>query len=116
MQAREDDFDTADFFTGVLVDRHTPSIVTDGNGTVLVKNHINARGMAGNGLVNTIINYLLDKVIGPAGVGVHARSLANGLKTGKDLNICGVVRFTQTCYLKQSSLSRQPRHLVVNFA
>jgi hypothetical protein len=83
---REDHFDTRHALTLVLVHRHAAAIVGSRERAILVEHDIDAPGVAGDSLVHGVVDDLLREMIRPGGVGVHARALAHGFKTGQDFN------------------------------
>ena len=54
-----------------------------------MQGHVDLVGVAGQGLVDAVVDDLLGEVVGSRGVGVHARALSHGLKPRKDLDVFG---------------------------
>ena len=67
---------------GVNINRHTPAVITHRDGAVFVQNDGDFTGEAGQCLIDTVVDHFLSEVIGPRGVGVHARALAHGVEAG----------------------------------
>ncbi len=86
MQPGQDQFYAGDFFFRVNVDRHAAAVVFHFHGAVFVHGQGDGFGVSGQGFVDTVVQYFLHQVIGSAGVGVHARTLAHRIKTGEDFN------------------------------
>ena len=91
MEGRQDYFNTRQFLHGVQVHRHAPAVILDADTAIAVQYHVNAVGVALDGLVDRVINDLLGQMIWTRGVGVHPRALAHRLEAGQDLNGIGVV-------------------------
>jgi hypothetical protein len=87
----EDDLDSGQALVGVEVHRHATAIVADLQGAIGVEDHGDGPGMAGQGLVDAVIYDFLGEVIGPGGVGVHARALADRVQAAQNLDGGGVV-------------------------
>ena len=47
-----------------------------------MQDDIDLAGMAGNGLIDTVIDHFLCQVIGAAGIGIHTWPFLHRLKTG----------------------------------
>ena len=95
MQARQDQFDAGDLFFRVLVDRHAAAIIDDFQGPVAAQLDVDALAMAGNGLIDAVIDDLMGQVIGPGnGIRIHPRPAANGIQPAQHLDIGGVVILT----------------------
>jgi hypothetical protein len=47
--------------------------------------------MAGDSLVHTVVNDFLRQMVGPGGIGVHARPFADRIQTAEDFYRGGVV-------------------------
>jgi hypothetical protein len=50
--------------------------------------------MAGNGLIDTVINHFLRQVIGARGIGVHPRALADRVQATQYLDGGGIIYST----------------------
>ena len=91
VQPGKDKLHPGQSFFLVQIDRHAPTVVLHTQGIVAVQHHINPPGVAGEGLVNAVINDFLGQVVGPRRVGIHPRALAHRIKTAQDFNGIGVV-------------------------
>ena len=92
VQHREDDLDGRLLHLRVLVHRHTPAVVGDTDGVVGVNHHVDGRAVAGEGLVDGVVDDLVDQVMesfGSGGPDVHTGPLANSLKSLENLNVLG---------------------------
>jgi hypothetical protein len=58
------------------VDRHAAAVVCDFQRAVLVQHHVDALGVAGQRLVDRVIDDFVGKVVRTAGIRVHAGSSA----------------------------------------
>ena len=73
------------------VHRHAASVVGHLQRTVLVQHHVDTGRIAGDGLVDTVVDNFLGEMVGPFGLGVHARALAHRLKSREDFDgFCGI--------------------------
>ena len=71
-----------------------PAVVHDGDGVVRVDGHVDGVAEAGHGLVDGVVDDLIDQVVQPAdvrGADVHARPAAHRLQTLQHLNLRSVV-------------------------
>src|SRR3569623_178402 len=91
VQPREYHFHARHFFARMHVDRHAAAVVFHFQRAVFIKRHFDTAGVAGDRLVDAIVDHLLGKVIGAAGVGVHTGALAHRFETGQHLDGGGVV-------------------------
>ncbi|MNQ56832.1 hypothetical protein D3C85_709670 [compost metagenome] len=91
MQLGEDQLDAGHPFLGVDIHRHAAAVVEYLQGIVLVEDHLHALGVAGQGLVHAVVDDFLGQVVGPRGVGVHARALAYRVEAGEDFDGIRVV-------------------------
>ncbi len=97
VQLGEDQLDTRHPFLGVNVHRHAAAVVDHFQRVVLVQDHLDRAGMPGKGFVDTVVDDFLGQVIGPRGVGVHARALAHRIEAGKNLDgFCGIRHLSGT--------------------
>jgi len=94
VQAREDHLDARHALALVLVHRHAAAVVADRERTVLIEHHVNAPGVAGDGLVHGVVDDFLRQMIRPGGVGVHPRALTHRFEPGQDFNGRGIVSGT----------------------
>ena len=60
--------------------------------SVLVQRHVDLPAVAGDGLVDAVVDDLVREVIGPRGVGVHAGAAAHRLEACEYFDVGGVVR------------------------
>ena len=110
---------------GHRVDRDAAAVVRDGDGVVRMDDDLDLVGLAGQGLVDGVVDDLVDQVMEAAGAGradVHARPLANGLEALQDRDVLGAVAavpfaLTLLGLLRQSvpsvqagSRARRPAH------
>jgi hypothetical protein len=80
----------------VHVDGDAAAVVLDRDRAVLVDAHIDAVGLAGERLVDGVVDHLPDEVVQPLHAGVadvHRRALAHGIEAFEDLDGTGVVAF-----------------------
>jgi len=91
MQPGEDQLDAGNAFFGVNVDWHAAAVVGHLATAIGVQRHLDAGGVAGQCLVDGVINHLLRQMVGPGGVGVHARAAFDRVETGQDFDIGSVV-------------------------
>ena len=80
VQARQDEFDAADFLLRVDVDRHAAPVIGNADRAVLVERNVNLLAVAGDGLIDAIVDDFMSEVIRPRGVGVHAGAAAHRLE------------------------------------
>ncbi|MNC52548.1 hypothetical protein D3C75_1019000 [compost metagenome] len=91
MQLGEDQLDAADALLRVDVHRHAATIVEHLQRVVGVEDHLHRLGVPGQRLVDAVVDDFLGQVVGPAGVGVHARALAHRIEAGEDFDgFCGI--------------------------
>ena len=97
VQLGHDDFGRRASFLFVDVDRDAAAIVLDRHRIVRVNGDGDAIRIAGQGLVDGVIDHLVDHVMQAGGVigvaDVHARPLANGVQSLEDLDVFGSVVF-----------------------
>ena len=91
VQAGEDELDAAHFLLGMDVDRHAAAVVRDLQGAVLEEGDVDLLAVAGDRLIDAVVDDLVGQVVGPRGVRVHARAAAHGLQAGEDFDIGGGV-------------------------
>jgi hypothetical protein len=99
MQLRHDDFGGGDAFFGVNVDGDAAPIVGDRARTVGVERHAHQFGVAGQRLVDRIVDDFVDHVMEAGAVvgvaDIHARALAHRIEPAQDLDRIGVVGFVR---------------------
>ena len=105
MQLGEDYFDPGNFLLRVDIDRHAATVIDHAKRLVGVQNHTDLRRVTGDGFVDTIVYHLLREVIGPGGVGIHARSFPDRFEPR------GVVLIFQRWWFLTVNRSRIPRPL-----
>ena len=94
VQLGEDHLDAGEPGLGLLVDRDAAAVVVDLGGAVGVQRDVDPGAVAGQRLVDGVVDDLPQAVHQPAGVGgadVHARALADGLEPLEDEQVLGVV-------------------------
>jgi len=86
VQLGKDQLDTGNALFGVDVHRHAAAIVADFQRVIGVQNDLHRPGVASQGFVDAVVDDFLGQVVGPAGVGVHARPLADRVKAREDFD------------------------------
>ncbi|MNN70202.1 hypothetical protein D3C81_1860390 [compost metagenome] len=79
----------------MLTDRNAAAVIDDRNAVVLMDNHIDLVAIAGQGLVNTVVDYFPHQVVKAAGAGgadIHTGPLAHRFKSFQHLNLTFIVR------------------------
>ena len=56
-----------------------------------MKHHVDLAAMAGERFIDRVVDHFLRQMIGAGGVGIHTRTLANGLQPSEHLNGVSVV-------------------------
>ena len=92
MQLGEDQFDARNALLRVDVHRHATTIVDHLQRVVLVQDHLHGAGVTRQGLVDTVVDDFLREVVGPRGIGVHTRTLADRVQARQDFNGFGGIR------------------------
>ena len=82
----EDHLHPGDALLGVDVHGHAATVVFHFQGTVIVEDHPQPAGMAGDGLVHGVVDHLLGEMVGAGGVGVHPRALAHRVEARQHLD------------------------------
>ena len=77
VERRQNHFNTGYTLFWMDVHRHAAAIVADRQRTVLVQHHIDPLGVPGESFVDAVVDHFLRQMVGPSGIGVHARALAN---------------------------------------
>jgi len=86
--------DAGDAFAGNFVDRDASTVVNDADAVVRQDRHFDMRGVAGQCLVDGVVDDLVDQVVQTAragGADVHARADAHRLKAFQHLQVAGVI-------------------------
>ena len=95
VQGRHDERDRRDLLDRVLVDRDAAAVVDDPDSAVGLQRHLDVGRMAGQRLVDGVVDRLVDQMVQAAltgGADVHAGSLANRLEPFENLDVARVVR------------------------
>jgi hypothetical protein len=111
VQHGEHDLDRRALLLLVHRDRDAAAVVGDGDRVVRVDRHLDGGGVAGESLVDGVVDDLPDEVVQTALTGradVHARTLANRLETLEDGDVLGVV----AAPLSLAVIARQPNLLL----
>ena len=80
---------------GVVVDRDAPAVVGDPAAAVGEQRHLDARAVTGHGLVDGVVDDLVDQVVQAGGAGgsdVHAGAFADRLEALEHRDVLGAVR------------------------
>ena len=91
-----DEFEGRDLELGMDLNRNTAAIVTNGDGSVGVNGDLNTCAVAGQMLVDRVVENLEDAVVESALIGiadVHTRALTDGLESLKFVDLGGAVFF-----------------------
>ena len=75
---------------GVHVNRDTAAVILNGYGTVLIDGYLDVCAVAGHGLVDRVIDYLIYQVVQTLFTDVtniHCRAFAHCLETLQHLNV-----------------------------
>ena len=91
VQLGQDQLDAGDALFRMDVHRHAATVVDHLEGVVGVQDHLHLARMTGQGLVHAVVDDFLGQVVGPGGVGVHARALAHRIESGEDFDGVGVI-------------------------
>ena len=87
MQPREDQLDAADFLFRMDVDRHAAAVVRDFQRAVLVQHDVDALGVAGERLVDRVVDDFVREMVRAAGVRVHAGSPAHRIEPAEYFDV-----------------------------
>ena len=112
VQAREDQLDAAHLLLRMDVDRHAAAVVRDLQRAVLVQRDVDLLAVAGDRLIDAVVDDLVREVVGALRVGVHARPSPHGLEAGQDLDVGGGIRLAhpvQCLQVAQRVRSMRPR-------
>ena len=94
VQLREHQLHGGDVLAVALAGGDAAAVVDDGHAAVGAQRHVDAVGVAGEGLVHRVVDDLPDEVVQAALTGradVHAGPLAHGVEAFEDLDRLGVV-------------------------
>ena len=94
VQHGEHGFQSALAGAGVHVGGNAAAVVGDGAAAVLIEDDENFIAVAGERLVDRVVDHLIDKVVQtprPGGADVHARAFANRLQAFQHLDLLGAV-------------------------
>ena len=91
VQARQDQLDAADLLLRMDVDRHAAAVVRDLQRAVLVQHHVDALGVAGQRLVDGVVDDFVREMIRATGVRVHAGAPAHGIEPAQYFDVGGGV-------------------------
>src|SRR5690606_3253541 len=91
VQPGEDQLDARHALLGVDVDRHAAAVVGHLAAAVGVQGHLDHPRVPGQRLVDSVVDHLLGQVVGPRGVGVHARPALDRVQARQDFDVGGVV-------------------------
>ncbi len=90
----QDDLGSGALLLGMLVDRDAAAVVDDGDRLVGMDRDLDVVAVAGQRLVDGVVDDLVDEVMQSARAGradVHARALAHGIETAEDRDLAGCV-------------------------
>ena len=87
VQPGEDQLDAAHLLFRVDVDRHAAAVVDDLERPVLVEGHVDLAAVARQRFVDAVVDDFVREVVGPTGVGVHARASPDGLESAQDFDV-----------------------------
>lgn len=94
MQDRHDDLDRGATLGRVDVDGDASAVVDDTDTAVVEQRHLDVVAVAGEGLVDRVVDHLVDEVVQTTLSGradVHAGTLAHGLESFEDRDVAGTV-------------------------
>ncbi len=87
MQPREDQLHAADLLLRMDVHRHAAAVVGDLQRAILEQRHLDQVAVARQRLVDAVVDDFMREMVGPRGVGVHARAATHGVEAGEHLDI-----------------------------
>src|SRR5699024_1493414 len=90
----QDHLNSRELLFWMLINWHTPPIITHFQRAIRMENHFELGGKTGNGLIDTIINDFLGQVIWPLSISIHARPLTHRFQTAYYSNYSINVAFT----------------------
>ena len=97
VEVGQDEFEGRDLELGMDLDRDAAAVVADGDGSVGVNGHLDPRAVAGQMLVDGVVEHLEDAVVETALIGiadVHPGALADRLESLKLVDLGGSVLLT----------------------
>lgn len=77
------------------INRDAGPVICDGHAAILMQDDLDMCGPPGEGLVDRVVDDLIQQVVQPVGTGaadVHGRALADAVDALKDLNLLSSVR------------------------
>ena len=102
MEVRENEFKSRNLELGMDLDRDTAAIVTDGDRSVRVDGDLHTRAVAGQMLVDGVVEHLKDAMVESPLIGisdVHPRTFANCFQSLQFVNLSCSVLFTSRSIL-----------------
>jgi hypothetical protein len=87
VQPREDQLDAAHLLFRMDVDRHAAAVVRDFQRAVLVEHHVDALGVAGQRLIDRVVDDFVGEMVRAAGVGVHAGPPAHRIEPAEYFDV-----------------------------
>ena len=94
MQSREHHLECTDLDVLVHFDGDAPPVVFDRAGAIDLNADQNLRALAGERLIDRVVEHLIDEVVqtaDPAVADIHIRAFADGLDTAQDFDAAGIV-------------------------
>ena len=99
MQGGEDDFHPRLLHLGVHVDRHAPPIIDNFQRTILEQLDLDISRMSSQCLVDTVVDDLLGKMIGPLCIGVHSGAFSHRIESAEDFDGSSIILATHKKYV-----------------
>ena len=87
----EYDLDPGLALLGVHIHRHAAAVVGHRQRAILVQYDIDLVGVAGQCLIDAVVDHFLGEVVGSGSIGIHARAFAYRLQAGQDFDVLGSV-------------------------
>ncbi|MNV68583.1 hypothetical protein D3C71_1614440 [compost metagenome] len=103
MQPGQDQFHAGDLLFRVDVHRHAAAVIADLAAAVLEQHHFHRPGVAGQGLIDRVVDDFLRQMVRARGVGVHARAALDRVQAGEDFDVGGVVTGVHVSRIKAQS-------------
>ena len=91
VQPGEDHFCTGHPFFRVNVHRHPPAVILYLHRSILEYRDFYLAGIAGNGLIDAIVDHFLGEMIGTRGIGVHPGAFAHRIKSAEHFDRSRIV-------------------------